>query len=94
MSFHGIHNNLVENAIRPAKLSLKNYLFIGSGEAGTTSALIYTLMANCKAHGLGPEVYLAEAIKRLPANPTAEEAAALTPSSLAEEFRPAAAVAA
>lgn len=85
-----IDNNLVENAIRPAKLGLKNYLFIGSAEAGSTSALIYTLMANCKAHGLDPEAYLAEVIKRLPANPTAEEAAALTPAKLAAELRPAA----
>ena len=84
-----IDNNLVENAIRPAKLGLKNYLFIGSAEAGSTSALIYTLIANCKAHGLDPEVYLAEVIKRLPANPTPEQAAALTPAKLADELRPA-----
>ena len=75
-------------AIRPAKLGLKNYLFIGSAEAGDTSALIYTLMANCKAHDLDPEVYLAEAIKRLPTNATVDQAAALTPSSLADELRP------
>jgi transposase len=89
-----IDNNLVENAIRPAKLGLKNYLFIGSAEAGSTTALIYTLLANCKAHDLDPEVYLAEVIKRLPANPTDEEAAALTPAKLADELRPVPAAAA
>ena len=30
-----IDNNLVENAIRPAKLGAKNWLFFGSDEAGT-----------------------------------------------------------
>ena len=58
-----IDNNKIENAIRPAKLGLKNYLFFGSAEAGKSSALIYTLLANCKAEGIDPERYLAEAIK-------------------------------
>jgi transposase len=82
-----IDNNLIENAIRPAKLGLKNYLFFGSAEAGKTSALIYTLLANCKAEGIDPERYLAVAIKRLPANASLEQAAELTPAKLAPEIR-------
>ena len=76
-----IDNNLVENAIRPTKLGAKNYLFFGSAEAGVHNALLYTLIANSKAHGLDPAQYLAEAIKRLPA----EHAAALTPARIAAE---------
>jgi hypothetical protein len=49
-----IDNNLVENAIRPTKLGAKNYLFFGSAEAGVHNALLYTLIANSKAHGLDP----------------------------------------
>jgi hypothetical protein len=49
------------------------------------NALLYTLMANCKAQGLDPERYLAEVIKRLPAEPTPEQAAALTPARIAAE---------
>jgi len=82
-----IDNNLVENAIRPTKLGAKNYLFFGSAEAGKHNAVLYTLIENCKAHDLDPEVYLAEIIKRLPTDPTPEQAAALTPRRFAEERR-------
>jgi transposase len=82
-----IDNNLVENAIRPAKLGLKNYLFFGSAEAGVHNALLYTLVANCRVNDLDPEIYLAEAIRRMTVDPTEEQAAALTPSKLAAELR-------
>lgn len=82
-----IDNNLIENAIRPAKLGLKNYLFFGHAEAGANSALIYTLLANCRVQDIDPERYLAEALRRLPADASAEQAAALTPARLAEELR-------
>lgn len=82
-----IDNNLVENAIRPTKLGAKNYLFFGSAEAGKHNAVLYTLIENCKAHDLDPELYLAEVIRRLPADPTPEQAAALTPSRFAAELR-------
>jgi transposase len=78
-----IDNNLVENAIRPLKLGQKNYLFFGSAEAGKRSAILYTLIANCKAKGLDPEEYLAEVIKKLPANATPKQAAELTPAKVA-----------
>ena len=78
-----IDNNLVENAIRPTKLGLKNHLFIGAAGAGAASALLYTLVANCKAVDLDPEWYLTEAICRLRPGTTAEQVAALTPARLA-----------
>ena len=62
-----IDTNLVENMIRPTKLGMKNWMFFGSLEAGTNNALIYTLLANCRAQHLDPEDYLVEVIKRLPA---------------------------
>jgi len=82
-----IDNNLIENAIRPAKLGLKNYLFFGSAEAGHGSALMYTLMANCKVLGIDPERYLVEAIKAMTPDTTVEQAAELTPAKLAEKIR-------
>lgn len=82
-----IDNNLIENAIRPAKLGLKNYLFFGNAEAGKTSALIYTLLGNCREQGIDPELYLEEAIRRLPADASVDQAASLTPAALAEEIR-------
>jgi transposase len=82
-----IDQNLVENAIRPAKLGLKNYLFFGNAEAGENSAVLYTLMANCQVQGIDPERYLSEVIRRMPSDPTNEQAAELTPAKLAEEIR-------
>ena len=58
-----------------------------SVEAGSNNALIYTLLANCRAHDLDPEDYLVEVIKRLPPNATPEQAAALTPARIAAERR-------
>ena len=81
-----LDTNLVENAIRITKIGAKNYLFFGSAEAGKQNAILYTLLENCKIHGLKPELYLSEtieAINRLGSDPSAEEIAALTPSQVA-----------
>lgn len=82
-----IDTNLVENMIRPTKLGMKNWMFFGSLEAGTNNALIYTLLANCRAHDLDPEDYLVEVIKRLPVGIPPKQAAALTPARIAAERR-------
>lgn len=82
-----VDNNQIENAIRPAKLGLKNYLFLGSAETGKSSALLYTLVGNCKSLGIDPERYLALALDRMKLSTTAQEAAPLTPARLAEEVR-------
>ena len=81
-----LDTNLVENAIRITKLGAKNYLFFGSAEAGKQNAILYTLLENCKIHGLKPELYLSEtieAINRLGPDPSAEEIATLTPARIA-----------
>jgi len=82
-----IDNNLVENAIRPTKLGAKNYMFFGSAETGELNALLYTLIETSKRNDLDPEEYLAEVIRRLPANATAEQAAELTPAKIAAARR-------
>jgi hypothetical protein len=61
-----IDNNLVENAIRPTALGKKNWLFFGSEEAGQRSAVIYTLIENCRLHGVEPYTYLKDVLGRLP----------------------------
>ena len=82
-----LDTNRVENMIRPTKLGMKNWMFFGSVEAGENNALLYTLLANCRAQGIDPETYLIEIIKRLPHNATAEQAALLTPAQVATEHR-------
>jgi transposase len=73
-----IDNNLVENAIRPTAVGKKNWLFFGSEEAGVRSAVIYTLVANCRLHGVEPQAYLKDVLERLP-TATNQTVAQLTP---------------
>ena len=73
-----IDNNLVENAIRPTAIGKKNWLFFGSAEAGQRSAVLYTLVANCRLHGVEPYAYLKDVLTRLPQT-TNKEVAQLTP---------------
>ena len=78
-----IDNNLVENAIRPTKLGAKNWLFIGSEDAGKTSAIIFTLIESAKRHGLEPYAYLRELLHRLPLASN-QDIPNLTPEAMAK----------
>jgi transposase len=62
-----IDNNGIENSIRPSALGKRNWLFIGHPEAGERSAIIYTLLGNCRRHGTNPFDYLKDLFTRLPA---------------------------
>src|SRR5580704_7677970 len=73
-----IDNNLVENAIRPTAIGKKNWLFFGSEEAGQRSAVLYTLIENCRRHGVEPYSYLKEVLERLPST-TNQQVSQLTP---------------
>lgn len=64
-----IDNNLVENAIRPVALGRKNYLFAGSHHGAQRAAIIYTLVATAKRHGVEPLAYLKDVLTRLPDYP-------------------------
>ena len=75
-----IDNNLVENAIRPTAIGKKNWLFFGSEEAGQRSAVIYTLIENCRRHGVEPYTYLKDVLERLPST-TNQEVGQLTPQN-------------
>ncbi len=59
-------NNLIENKIRPTAIGKKNWMFFGSEEAGQRNAVIYTLIANCRIHGIEPYEYLKDVLTRLP----------------------------
>ncbi|MBK8045262.1 MAG: transposase [Haliscomenobacter sp.] len=49
-----IDNNLVENSIRPIALGRKNYLFAGNHEAAQRAAVVYSILATCKARQINP----------------------------------------
>jgi transposase len=74
-----IDNNLVENAIRPSAIGKKNWLFFGSESGGWQNAVMYTVVQNCKMHGINPEEYLKDVLGRLP-HIKADEARELTPA--------------
>ena len=74
-----IDNNLVENAIRPSAIGKKNWLFFGSESGGWQNAVMYTVVQNCKMHGINPEEYLKDVLGRLP-HIKANEARELTPA--------------
>jgi transposase len=67
-----ISNNAVERAIRPLKISAKNWLFIGDPSAGPRLANLFTLVENCRLRGIDPERYLVDLIARLPDHPAAK----------------------
>jgi len=81
-----IDNNLVENAIRPAALGRKNWLFIGDKDAGWRSAVIYTILQSCKTYGIDPYAYLKDVLERLP-HMTNQQIHQFTPRAWAEEQR-------
>lgn len=74
-----IDNNLVENAIRPTAIGKKNWLFFGSEEAGRRNAVIYTLIQNCRMHGVEPHAYLKDLLERLPTMTNQDRLDQLTP---------------
>jgi len=68
----------IKNAIRPTAIGKKNWLFFGSQEAGARSAVMYTLIENCRMHGVEPYAYLKDVLERLPTT-TNQQVAQLTP---------------
>jgi hypothetical protein len=85
-------NNLTENAIRPAKLGHKNWMFIGGEHTGWRSAVIYTFVEHIRRHSADPFAYFEWVFGKLMHNPPAEELESLLPihwiKARAEEAAP------
>jgi transposase len=79
-----IDNNLVENAIRPTAVGKKNWLFIGEAEAGQRSAILFTVIENCRRLKINPFDYLRDILTRLP-KLTNHQTHTLTPAAWAKE---------
>jgi hypothetical protein len=61
-----IDNNAAENAIRPLAVGRKNWLFIGSQQAGERAAVMLSLIESAKLNGYDLWAYLKDVFKRLP----------------------------
>lgn len=67
-----IDNNAAERAIRPLTVGRKNYLFLGSDTGGRTAAILYSLTATAKRHGLDPFVYLRDVLATIGSTPVSQ----------------------
>lgn len=61
-----IDNNAAERAVRPVTIGRKNCLFIGAPEAGQRSAILYTMMEECKRCKVDSLAWLTWVLDRLP----------------------------
>ena len=64
-----IDNNLSERALRAQAVGRKNWLFVGSDNGGRTAAVLFSMTASCKRHGIDPFRYLADVLRQLPTTP-------------------------
>jgi transposase len=78
----GTHNNSVERAIRPTKLGMKNWNFVGHPKVGWRSAVIYSITGTCKLLKINPYNYLEWVLPRLAAT-RANAAMSLLPHDFA-----------
>lgn len=60
-----IDNNTSERTLRPQALGRKNWLFLGSQQAGQRAAVLYTILAGAKRHSLEPWSYLRDVLEKL-----------------------------
>lgn len=61
-----IDNNAAENSIRPLAIGRRNWLFVGSQQAGERAGNILSLIESAKLNGHDPWAYLKDVFERLP----------------------------
>jgi len=59
-----IDNNTSERTLRHQAIGRKNWLFLGSENAGPRAAVLYTVLAGAKRHRIEPWAYLRELLVR------------------------------
>ena len=60
-----IDNNVSERTLRHQAIGRKNWLFLGSKQAGPRAAVLFTVLAGAKRHRIEPWAYLREILLRL-----------------------------
>jgi hypothetical protein len=75
-----IDNNLAENGMRGVALGRKNWIHIGSEEAGPRIAPIISVLETCKRLKINPREYLQDVLPRI-ANWNSTQIAELTPTA-------------
>ena len=65
-----IDNSVSERTLRHQAIGRKNWLFLGSRNAGPRAAVLFTILAGAKRHRIEPWAYLREILLRLHADDT------------------------
>lgn len=65
-----LDNNLIERQVKPWKLGAKNWLFVGSEQAGQRAAVVMSLVQSAKLNGLDPWAYLRDVLARIHSHPS------------------------
>jgi transposase len=74
-----IDNNVSERRLRDQAIGRKNWMFLGSAEAGPRAAVLCTIIAGAKRHRLEPWAYLHDVILQLSVDASPESLARLLP---------------
>ena len=78
-----IDNNASERRVRDQAIGRKNWMFLGSAEAGPRAAVLCTVIAGAKRHRLEPWAYLHDVILQLSVDAGPESLARLLPDQWA-----------
>jgi hypothetical protein len=60
-----IDNGAVERELRRIRIGEKNYLFAGSDAGAKRIADVCTVLATCRLHGVDPQAYLTDVIRKI-----------------------------
>ena len=66
-------NNFAERAMRPIAIGRKNWLFVGSQQAGHRAAVLTSLIASCKNNFVEPWAWLKDVLTKMPNKPQRQE---------------------
>lgn len=64
-----IDNNVSERTVKIPAIGRKNWLFVASQAGGRRAAILFSLVATCKANAVEPWAYLRDLFTRLPSSP-------------------------
>jgi hypothetical protein len=80
-----LDTNDIERGLRVIPMGKKNWLFCSSEVGAEHVAIIQTLLATCRAHGVNPFNYLVDVLQRIDQHP-ASQVNELTPREWKERF--------
>ena len=65
-----IDSNLAEQALRGPVVGRRSYTFFGNDDGGRTAAVLYSLIASARRHGLDPFAYPRDVIAHISDHPS------------------------